>query len=142
MQLLWLIAAIILFIVEAIVPGLVCIWFALGAVAAMIASFFVANTAVQTIVFIFVSAVLLLSTRSLVRKFLSGKTERTNVDRIIGQDAIVTETIDNLKNTGRVSICGLEWKAASVDKTKIEKGSVVTIRDIRGVTARVIKKEI
>ncbi len=142
MQLLWLIASIVLFIIEAVVPGLVCIWFALGAVAAMIVSFFVANSAVQLIVFIFVSALLLLTTRGLVKKYFTGKEERTNADRFIGQDAIVIETIDNLKNTGRVSIYGFEWKASSMDKTVIEEGSVVTIRGIRGVTARVIKKEI
>ncbi len=142
MQLLWLVIAIVLFVIEAAVPGLVCIWFALGAVAAMIVSFFVANSAVQLLVFIFVSALLLLTTRGLVKKYFAGKEVRTNADRFIGQDAIVIETIDNLKNTGRVSIYGFEWKAASMDKTVIEEGSVVTIRDIRGVTARVIKKEI
>lgn len=142
MQLLWLITAIVLFVIEAAVPGLVCIWFALGAVAAMVVAFFVENSAVQLIVFIFVSALLLLTTRGLVKKYLTGKEERTNADRFIGQDAIVIETVDNLKNTGRVSIYGFEWKASSIDKNIIEEGSVVTIRGIRGVTARVIKKEI
>lgn len=141
MQILWLIAAIILFVIEAAVPGLVCIWFALGAVIAMIVSFFVENTAVQLIVFIASSAILLFSTRGLVKKFLKGKETRTNADRFIGQDAMVIETVDNLKNTGRISIYGFEWKASSLDKSIIEKGSVVNIRDIRGVTARVVKKE-
>lgn len=142
MQLLWLVLAIVLFVIEAMVPGLVCIWFALGAVAAMVLSFFVANSAVQLIVFIVVSAILLLSTRGLVKKLMQGREERTNADRFVGQDAIVTQTVDNLNNTGRISICGLEWKAASVDKSVIAEGSVVTIMEIRGVTARVILKEV
>ncbi len=142
MQLLWLVLAIVLFVVEAAVPGLVCIWFALGAVAAMVVSFFVANTAVQLIVFVLVAAILLVATRGLVKKYLKGKAERTNADRFVGQDAIVIETVDNLKNTGRVSIYGFEWKAASVDQSVLETGSVVTIQEIRGVTARVVKKEI
>ncbi len=142
MQLFWLVVSIALFVVEAAVPGLVCIWFAIGAVATMVLSFFVANTAVQVIVFIAVSAILLASTRKLVKKLMQGKQERTNADRFVGQDAIVIETISNINNTGRVSIYGFEWKAASVDKSIIEEGSVVTIVEIRGVTARVIKKEV
>lgn len=142
MQLWWLVISIVLFVIEAVVPGLVCIWFAVGAVAAMAVSFFVANTAVQVIVFIVVSAVLLASTRKLVKKLMRGKEERTNADRFVGQDAIAIQEINNLNNTGRVSIYGFEWKAASVDKSIIEEGSVVTIVEIRGVTARVIKKEI
>ena len=142
MQLWWLVLAIVLFCIEAAVPGLVCIWFAVAAVVTMAVSFFVPYTAVQMIVFVFTAAVLLFSTRGLVRKYISGRAERTNADRFVGQDAIVTQTVDNLKNAGRVSICGLEWKAASVDKTVIEEGSVVTIQEIRGVTARVVKKEI
>ncbi len=142
MQLWWLVISIVLLVIEAVVPGLVCIWFAAGAVAAMAVSFFVANTAVQVIVFIVVSAVLLASTRKLVKKLMRGKEERTNADRFVGQDAIAIQEINNLNNTGRVSIYGFEWKAASVDKSIIEEGSVVTIVEIRGVTARVIKKEI
>ncbi len=141
MQFWWMMLAIALFVIEAIVPGLVCIWFALGAVVTMAVSFFVTNTAVLVAVFILVSALLLVATRGLVKKYLKGSEERTNADRFIGQDAIVTQTVDNLKNTGSVSICGLEWKAASCDKSVIEAGSVVTIREIRGVTARVVKKE-
>ena len=117
------------------------LWFAFGAVIAMITSFFVGNVFVQVGVFLISSALLLLATRPLVKKYMRGREERTNADRFIGQDAIVIEEIDNLKNTGRISIYGLEWKAAAMDKKTIAEGSVVTITEIRGVTARVILKK-
>ena len=142
MQLLWLIIAIVLFVIEAAVPGLVCIWFGVAAVVSMIVSFFVESFAVQMIVFIIASGLLLLSTRGLVKKFMKAGEEKTNADRFIGQDAIVIETIDNLKNTGRVSIYGFEWKASALDGESIAEGSVVTIRAIKGVTARVVQKKV
>ena len=141
MQLLWLILAIVLFIVEASIPGLVCIWFAFGAVVSMIVSFFVGNVLIQCGVFLLASALLLLATRPLVKKYLAVREEKTNADRFIGQDAIVIETINNIKNTGRVSIYGFEWKAANAEKGIIEEGSVVTIQEIKGVTVRVVLKK-
>ncbi len=141
MQLFWLVAAIVLFVIEAGVPGLVCIWFGAAAVVSMVVSFFVESAAVQMIVFIIASAVLLFSTRGLVKKVLKVKEEKTNADRFIGQDAIVIEPIDNLKNSGRVSIYGFEWKARAIGAETIAEGSVVTIREIRGVTARVELKK-
>lgn len=142
MQLFWLVLSIALFVIEAVVPGLVSIWFGFGGIAAMIVSFFSDSIVLQSIVFLAVSALLLLATRRLVKKYMKLGEEKTNADRFIGQDAIVIERIDNLHSTGRVSIYGFEWKASAADSSVIEEGSVVTIRSIKGVTAVVQQKEI
>ena len=94
---------LILFIIaEAITVQLVSIWFAIGSLVALIANFCGANTLVQAALFVGVSFAALLLTRPLVKKFSTPKIQRTNIDRIIGERAIVTEEIDNLRAIGIV----------------------------------------
>ena len=85
-------------IAEAITVQLVSIWFAIGSLVALIANFCGANTLVQAALFVGVSFAALLLTRPLVKKFSTPKIQRTNIDRIIGERAIVTEEIDNLRS--------------------------------------------
>lgn len=78
--------------------------------------------------FVGVSFAALLLTRPLVKKFSTPKIQRTNIDRIIGERAIVTEEIDNLRATGIVKADGKSWSARSADGSIIPAGSVVEVQ--------------
>ena len=112
---LWSVLLILFIIAEAITVQLVSIWFAIGSLVALIANFCGANTLVQAALFVGVSFAALLLTRPLVKKFSTPKIQRTNIDRIIGERAIVTEEIDNLRATGIVKADGKSWSASSAD---------------------------
>ena len=130
----WLVAMIILLIVEGAVPGLVSIWFALGALAAMISALFDAPFWLQTVWFLVVSLVSLCLTRPLVKKYVNARIQPTNADALIGKECIVTESIDNIAGEGAVKISGQVWTARSaVDSLKIEQGQIVKVKEIQGV---------
>ena len=130
----WLAAMIILLIVEGAVPGLVSIWFALGALAAMISSFFNAPFWLQLVWFVVVSLLSLCLTRPIVKKYVNAKVQPTNADALIGKDCIVTETINNIAGEGAVKISGQVWTARSADNAvPIEQGQVVKVKEIQGV---------
>ena len=132
---LWIIAAAIFAIIEALTLGLVCIWFAGGAVGAAIAAMLGASPIVQVVVFLGVSIVLLALTRPIARKRLNDKTEKTNVDALIGQTGIVEEKITQYK-TGQVKADGKVW-TATCESGEIDEGTVVVIKSIKGVTITV-----
>ena len=136
----WLILLIASGIIEAATAGLVCIWFTFGTLAALISAICGAPPMAQTIIFILVSALLLIFTRPLVKKHIAPKTTSTNYDRLIGKECVVTEEIDNLNGTGAIKANGLEWSAKS-SSSNIPKGSIVTVTKIEGVHAIVEPKQ-
>ena len=129
----WLAALIILLLVEAATVALVSLWFALGALAALLTSFWVDNLWVQFGVFLAVSLVSLLMIRPLTRRFVTPRQVATNADRAVGQEGVVTQTIDNLKARGQVSVQGTVWTARAQDDTAIPAGTQVKILRIEGV---------
>ena len=141
MTALWLGAMIALLIVEALAPGLVSIWFALGALAAMISSMLGAPLWLQLVWFFLVSVVSLLLTRPLAKKYVNGRAVPTNADMAIGKDCVVTETIDNVRGTGAVSVGGKIWTARmAAPEGRAEKGTVLRAVRIEGVKLIVEEK--
>ncbi len=141
MTMIWLIAMVVLLIVEGVVPGLVSIWFAAGALLALLAALWDLPLAVQFAVFLVASLALLVLTRPLAKKYVNSRVTPTNADRIVGSDCVVTEEIDNLRGTGAVSADGKIWTARmeTVDG-KAPKGSVVKVLRIEGVRLIVTAK--
>lgn len=131
----WFVVAGVLALVEALTLGLICIWFAGGAVGAAIASMLGAPFIVQIIVFIVVSFVLVVITKPIAKKRFNSKTEKTNVDAMIGQTGIVEEKIIP-EAAGQVKADGKVWRAVC-ENGEIEKGAVVVIKSIKGVTIMV-----
>ncbi|MBP1557608.1 MAG: NfeD family protein [Oscillospiraceae bacterium] len=129
----WLIVAVILGTIEAFTVDLVAIWFALGAVVAMIPAMLGVPFAVQLIIFLAVSCVTLAFTRPVAKNVLKVKKVSTNADAIIGMVGIVTVSINNISGEGRVLVNGLEWAARSDDGVPVEKGENVLIKSIEGV---------
>lgn len=142
MTLLWGAAAIIFFIVEAATVGLAGIWFAIGALCALIAAVLHAPIWLQVLWFALISIVLLIATRPLAKKYINGKSQPTNADRIIGQTVRVTERIENLAGAGAVSADGKIWTARSEDNSVIEADSLVVVKSIDGVKLIVARSEI
>ena len=138
----WLSAAVILLIVEGIAPGLVSVWFALGALAAMVSAICNAPLWLQAVWFVLVSAVTLVLTRPLVKKYVNSRVQPTNADALIGKDGVVVDEIDNIAGTGSVKISGQMWTARSTDENiPIAAGKIVTAKAIQGVKLIVEEKE-
>ena len=142
MALVWIVIAVILGIIEAVTVSLVSVWFAVGAVAAVIPAFFNAPLWVQILVFLAVSAVSFAFTRRFFKDVVKVKKQPTNADSLIGEDGIVTAEINNLSGTGKVFISGLTWSARSYNGEDIPEGAVVIIKKIEGVTLVVKAKEL
>ncbi len=143
MALIWLGVVIGTVVVESITCDLVAIWFMPGAVAALILSLFLEQVWLQILVFALLSIILLILTRRISRRLTAqNKTIRTNADAIIGERAVVTEEIDNLKETGSIKLRGLVWTARAADEgAVIPEGSVVTVKEIVGIKAICILTE-
>ena len=134
MPVVWLIAMVALLIIEAVVPGLISIWFALGALAALLAALLHAPLWLQIVWFLVVSIAALVVTRPLAVKYVNARTQPTNADALIGKECVVTETIDDLRGSGAVSVAGKVWTARTgKDDLSIEKGAKARILRIEGV---------
>lgn len=129
----WIAAFVILVLIEVFTVQLVTIWFALGALGALVTSLLTDHILIQWVVFITVSVVSLLFTRPLFKKLLKKKIEPTNADKYIGSKAIVIEDINNLEGCGRVKVKGLEWTARSKSGEIIKADSTVVVEAIEGV---------
>ena len=139
MTTIWIIAAVAFLILEAVTVGLTSIWFALGALCAMVAAMLDAGLWLQIVVFLVTSAIALYFTRPLVKKHINGKVVPTNADAVIGMECRVTETIDNVAGTGAVYVGGKTWTARSMTDDIIPEGELVTAERIEGVKIIVSK---
>lgn len=130
----WLALVIVLIIIEAITAELVTIWFAGGAVLALVLSVLGAPFWAQTGTFAAVSLVLLFLTRPLIKKYMKKGAGENGLDRMIGKQGLVTEQVNNLAGTGEVQVDGQYWMARTSDNSlTIEKDQVITVRQIHGV---------
>ncbi len=132
-SIIWLVALIAFSILEAVTFGLTSIWFAAGALIALIISILDGPTWLQITAFLVVSFATMLLVRPLARKYLTPRNTRTNADRVIGTEGIVTETIRNLDGVGLVSVGGNIWTARSENDDELEKGTLVRVLRIEGV---------
>ena len=129
----WLGLMVVLIVVESLTTQLICVWFAVGSLAAFIAALFSAPLWGQAAIGVAVSIALLALTRPLVKKFVHAKSVPTNADRVLGQTGKVTEAVDNLEQTGAVYALGKEWTARSASGERIEMGTVVSVERLEGV---------
>lgn len=130
----WLGALILFIIIEIATVNLATIWFAGGALIALILSLFDAPMVAQIVAFFVVSSALLTFARPFFERILNRDKIKTNVESLIGMNARVTEVINNIEGIGTAVINGQEWTArAADDETVIPIGEIVTIVDIKGV---------
>ena len=132
----WLIIAGTCFIIEIINIGFLMFWFGVGALLAMITSFFTDNVIIQTSVFVISSTILLFFTRPLANKFAkSDDKNKTNAYSIVGKKGLVITDIDPISGQGQIKIGTETWSAKSLDDQKIEKGTQIEVVKIDGVKA-------
>lgn len=138
----WLVLMIVFLIAEAATVVTISLWFAGGALVALVASLLGAPLWLQVALFFLVSAALLGSLRGIVRKHFTPKLERTNVDAIIGSSGYVTAEIDNIKATGTVKLGAMEWSARATAGAPIAVGTLVKVDKIEGVKVFVTPAEV
>lgn len=137
----WLILLIVLLGIEMATMGLTTIWFAGGALVAILAALLHAPLIVQIVLFFLVSLILVFFTRPVAVKYFNKDRIRTNVESVVGKQAIVTEEIDNLQGKGKATVGGQEWSARNAeDGKKIPAGAVVMVVAISGVKLMVREK--
>lgn len=129
----WLIALIVLLVGEAITIGLTFVWFAVGALGALIVAVLGGALWLQVVIFLALSGVTLALARPVFARFLKTSHAATNADRVIGQIAVVTEQIDNLSGTGQVNVAGQIWSARSAHDVVIPRETEVRVLKISGV---------
>ncbi len=138
MLILWLVLLVVFLVVEASCPiHLVSIWFGAGALAAGIAALLGGELWLQIVLFFVVSCGLLAAMWPLVKKVLSPKIVKTNVDSVIGSQGYITEAVDNISAAGQVKLGGMYWTARSEKGEPIEAGTLVEVVRIEGVKAYV-----
>lgn len=134
----WLGIIIVSIIIEIITVDLVSIWFGAGAVVALIADLLGASQVIQIALFVIVTAILIVATRPVAKKYLRTNIEKTNFDRVIGKHGLVTRTI-TADNKGEVKVMSTSWLASSLDNTTINEGDYCEIMAVEGAHL-VVKK--
>ncbi|MGN1204587.1 MAG: NfeD family protein [Lachnospiraceae bacterium] len=142
MLFIWLIALIVLIVVELATMGLTTIWFAAGALVATIAAALHAPVAVQVVLFLVVSLVLFIFTRPIAVRYFNKDRGRTNVESMIGRQGVVISEINNLEGIGQIQVNGQEWTARTrMDGMTIPVGTVVVVYAVNGVKLIVEPKQ-
>lgn len=131
MVILWTVVFAAALIIEAASFALVSIWFAAGALGALIAAAVGAPFWLQLIIFGILAGLLLIFTRPLLKKLFPNKFIPTNSELEVGKTAVVIEDIDNETGSGRAKLGGVNWAAVSADGEKISAGETVTVKEIR-----------
>lgn len=137
----WAAATVVFIIIEAATVGLASIWFALGSLCALIAALLGAQLWLQIVWFVVISVVTIVATRPLVKKYVNGKKQPTNADRLIGTTIRVREDVDNIAATGSANVDGKVWSVRSIDGKRIPAGTLAVIKDIQGVRLIVAKQD-
>lgn len=135
----WLAAFILFIAIEIPTMALTTIWFAGGALAGLVLYLLGAPVELQLGAFVVISFALLALTRPMALRYINQKTKKTNVESLIGKQARITEEVDNAAGTGTAVLEGAEWTArAAEDGLTIAPGTVVLVKEIRGVKLMVV----
>ena len=137
---LWIIFLVAMLILEASTANLVSIWFAAGALGAIVAAALGAQPVWQLAVMVGVSAIAVVAAGPFIKNHHKTNAIATNADRIVGETGIVTDDINAEKFAGQVNVAGRQWSAVSFDRSDIAAGSKVKVKSISGVKL-VVEKE-
>ena len=130
----WLIFAGVFLILELTTTALVSIWFTIGALFASLVAVFVDSLFVQFLSFIIFSAVLLVFSKSFYEKKIQTNQKDEILEKFLEKIATVEEDIPNRYEAGKILIGGVSWRAVSITGDRIEKGSLVIVKSIDGLT--------
>lgn len=130
---LWLAVVALALILEASTMSLVSVWFVMGALVTVFAAYGGMPVTGQLLIFVSVSIATFFAARPLTRRFLDPHITPTNADRLLGQDAKVTEEINNTISSGAVYVDGKMWTARSASGEVIPKDEMVEVVWMEGV---------
>ena len=133
MAVFWFVLLVVFLLAEAATVTMISLWFAAGALAAMVVSLLGMGSWLQVGAFFVVSAVMLTALRPVARKYFTPKLVKTNVDSVIGAQGLVTIAVDNVTARGQVKLGAMEWTARSVSGDPIAEGTLVRVERIEGV---------
>ncbi len=128
----WMILAAVFVVGEIFTAGFFLLWFGIGAAAAGLVALSGLGMIEQLIVFIALSLVLFAISRRFANRFSNEQPPGIGANRLIGMEGIVLQSIDNLRNTGRVRVSGEEWRAESENDGRIEQGQRVSVNSVTG----------
>lgn len=131
----WLVIAVLFVIIECFTTQFISIWFALGAIIALLLSFLHQSVLIQLVAFIITGLGLAICLHPIIKKKMV-RPKALNADGLVGQTAIVTE--DFVQGEGRVLIDHVDWKAKADEE--LHQGDHVQVTAIHGVTVTVEKK--
>lgn len=138
----WLAAMVIFIIIEIVTVGLTTIWFAVGAIGAIIVAALGAGTLVQITVFLIISLGMLIFVRPFAQKYINAAHVKTNYEELIGKVVRITQDVDNVNATGCANVNGQDWTVRTENnEQKIPAGSLAKIIRISGVKLIVEKIE-
>lgn len=129
----WTFAIVAFALVEVATVNMVSVWFVGGAAAALVTELLGGGVWLQITVFLVISALLLACLRPFVRKFVSPRHTATNADMALGRQAYLTETADNLSETGTLKLDGKEWSVRSATGEVLPAGTLVKVVRLEGV---------
>lgn len=130
----WVIGAIVLCILEMLIPAFVLISLGLGCLVASLAAGLHLGAEIQIAAFIAGTLGAFFGLRPIFTKYCYKASPgiKTNVDALIGKTGRVTETINYELNSGRVLVGGDDWKAVARDGGVIDKNSKVEVVGVEG----------
>ena len=132
----WGLVLIVTVILELATLNLVSVWFSIAALVAMIAAFLGASLVLQFVLFILLSVIGFLVFVFVVRPKLDKRAiTATNVDRIVGKEGVVVDTICSTTGSGLIKVSGQTWSARLEDEGRLEEGTAIRVKEIRGVKA-------
>jgi len=137
----WFVLLVLFLFTEAHTVSVVSVWFAIGALTAMVTALLGGQLWLQVVLFFAVSAGLLLALRPIVKKHFTPKLVKTNVDSIVGAKGYATVAVDNLSATGQVKLGAMYWTARSTSGDPIGEGTLVKVDRIEGVKVYVSPAE-
>ena len=130
---LWAALMVVFAIVEAATVNLVSIWFVGGALTALIVQLLGGSIWLQLALFLVTAGVLLAGLRPFVRRYVAPRRTATNADMVLGREACVLETVDNLHGTGALKLDGKVWTARSATDAVLPEGMLVKVVKLEGV---------
>lgn len=132
-SLIWILLIIAFIVIESATVSLISIWFAGGALVALLALLLGADVTIQILVFLLVSVLCIVLLRKFALNSVKNKKSKTNIDRIIGQEIILKEGISEELGAGLAVINDVEWKVKSENGELIPAGEKVKVVDVEGV---------
>ena len=129
----WLVIVAVMLVIEIFTMGLTTIWFSIGALASAIAAALGAPLWLQIVLFVVVSLLIMFLVRPFAMRVVNKERMKTNIEAVVGEQAVVQESIDNLREQGKVIFRGVDWMARSIDNNPIPEGELVQIEKVSGV---------